>query len=106
MDMWILLLILFGIALVATLVGFKKYVWFLSVGYGLSIAALGIALIVMFWPKLSLVTVLGCAAFILYGCRLAGFLLYREFKSGSYKYDYEVLAPNGTIMEYEMELIR
>ena len=85
MDMWLLLLILFGIALVATLVGFKKYVWFLSVGYGLAIAALGIALIIMFWSKLSLVTVLGCAAFILYGCRLSGFLLYREFKSGSYK---------------------
>ena len=43
MSMWILLLILLAVALVATLVGYKNYIWFLSVGYGLAIAALGAA---------------------------------------------------------------
>ncbi len=83
--MWILLLILFAVSLAACSVGFKNYIWFLSVGYGFAITALGIALLIMFAPSLSLVTILGCIVFILYGCRLSGFLLHREKKSGSYK---------------------
>lgn len=83
--MAIQLAILFCVALLATLIGFKKYVWFLSVGYGFAVAALGVALLIMFRASLSFVTVLACIAFILYGCRLSGFLLYRELKSGSYK---------------------
>lgn len=87
--MWPLLAILFGVALAACSVGFKKYVWFLSVGYGFAIAALGVALMIMFASELSLVTVLLCVVFILYGARLSGFLLYREIKSGSYKKNME-----------------
>ena len=83
--MWTYLLILLAVALVATLVGYKNYIWFLSVGYGLAVAALGAALLILFAPALKLVTVLACIVFIAYGCRLAGFLLYRELKSKSYK---------------------
>ena len=85
MNMWTLLLILLAVSLAACAVGFRNYIWFLSVGYGLAVAALGAAQLILFAPALSLVTILACAVFILYGCRLAGFLLYRELKSGSYK---------------------
>ena len=74
--------ILFAVALVVSALGFKKYVWFISLGYGFSIAAEGIALLIIF-PQDPL-TGIACALFILYGCRLGGYLAFREFKSGSY----------------------
>lgn len=74
--------ILFAVALVVSALGFKKYIWFISLGYGFSIAAEGVALLVIF-PHDPL-TGIACALFILYGCRLGGYLAFREFKSGSY----------------------
>ena len=41
-------LILFAVALVVSAIGFKKYVWFISIGYGFSVAAIGAALLCMF----------------------------------------------------------
>ena len=41
-----LFLAMIVVALVFSSVGFKKYVWFISIGYGLSIAAIGIALMI------------------------------------------------------------
>ena len=37
-------LMTFIIALVFSAIGFKKYVWFISIGYGLSVAAIGVFL--------------------------------------------------------------
>ena len=48
LEVYIVLLILFGISLVISAIGFKKFVWFLSVGYGLSIFGCGIALIIIY----------------------------------------------------------
>ena len=76
------LFILLAVALVVSSMGFKKYVWFISLGYGFSIAAEGIALLIMF-PR-SPLTIVACVLFIIYGCRLGGYLAYRELKSGSY----------------------
>ena len=76
------LLVLFCVALVVSSIGFKKYVWFISLGYGFSIAAEGIAMLIMF-PQNPL-TIIACLLIIVYGCRLSGYLAYREFKSGSY----------------------
>ena len=77
-SIWIML----AVALVVSALGFKKYIWFISLGYGFSIAAEAIALLVIF-PQDPL-TGIACALFILYGCRLGGYLAFREFKSGSY----------------------
>ena len=79
--------ILFGICMLVSSIGFKNYVWFISLGYGFSIAAEGIAMLVLYWlsGQLSLGTILCCVLFILYGCRLGGYLAIREFKSSSYK---------------------
>lgn len=47
-------LVLLLVALVVSAVGFYKYVYFISIGYGFSVAAIGVALMVMFkddlWP--------------------------------------------------------
>lgn len=37
-------LILFIIAMLISSIGFKKFVWFISIGYGFSIAGLGLAM--------------------------------------------------------------
>lgn len=78
-------LILFLVALVISSIGFKKFVWFISLGYGFSIAGLGVAMIVMFFGRLTPVTVILAALSIVYGCRLGGYLLIRERKSASYQ---------------------
>ena len=77
--------LLFGICMLVSAIGFKNYVWFISLGYGFSIAAEGLALLILYGEYLSAGTVICCILFILYGCRLGGYLAFREFKSGSYK---------------------
>ncbi len=77
-------LILLGVSLIASICGFKKYVWFISVGYGLAVALTGAALLGMYHGVLSTGTLLQCILLIVYGCRLWMFLAYREIKSASY----------------------
>ncbi len=85
------ILVLFIVALLLSSVGFKKFVYFLSIGYGFAVAGIGIALIVMsFIPgfykgNMNWVAYILCILLILYGCRLSGFLLAREIKSASYR---------------------
>ena len=76
--------ILFAVCMIVSSIGFKNYVWFISLGYGFSIAAEGLAMLVMYRNGLRLGTILCCLLFILYGCRLGGYLAYREFKMTSY----------------------
>ena len=76
---------LFLAAMIVSSIGFKNYVWFISLGYGFSIAAEGILMLILYGQTLTLGTILCCVLFILYGCRLGGYLAFREIKSGSYK---------------------
>ena len=78
------LLICFIVALVVSAIGFKKYVWFISIGYGFSVAAIGITLLCLFGSKADAGLMIACVLFILYGCRLGGYLTYREVKKASY----------------------
>lgn len=80
-SLWILL----GVALIVSSIGFKKYVWFISLGYGFSIAAEGIAMLIIYGETLTVATVILAVLFIVYGFRLSGYLAIREFKSSSYK---------------------
>ena len=76
-------LILMAIALLVSSVGFYKYVYFISLGYGFSIAAFGIAMPVLLSEELSIGTILASVLFLIYGLRLGGYLLVRELKSAS-----------------------
>jgi len=76
--------ILFAAAMLISSIGFKNYVWFISLGYGFSIAGEGLLMMMLYGKGLSLGTVLCGVLFILYGCRLGGYLAYREFKVASY----------------------
>ena len=76
--------ILFAAAMLISSIGFKNYVWFISLGYGFSIAGLGILMPLLFRQSLTLGTALCCLLFVIYGCRLGGYLAVREFKSTTY----------------------
>lgn len=85
---WNYLLIFFVISLVLCLVGFYKYVYFLSIGYGFSVAGIGVALAVMSLMGIfnaSLAHYILFALFVVYGIRLSGFLLIREIKNVAYR---------------------
>ena len=77
-------LILFALCMVVSAIGFKNYVWFISLGYGFSIAAEGLAMLFLYNQNLTLGTIICCVLFIIYGCRLGGYLAFREFKSTTY----------------------
>ena len=76
---------LFVAAMVISSIGFKNYVWFISLGYGFSIAGEGLLMMLLYGKSLSIGTVICCVLFILYGLRLGGYLAIRELKSSSYK---------------------
>ena len=55
-SFWLVVAVAFAISAI----GFHNYIWFFSVGYGLSIAGLGILLPVLFGGRMSLGTALCC----------------------------------------------
>ncbi len=79
--MWVLVIV----CGVLSAIGFYKFVYFLSIGYGLAISGVGATLIIMYSKSLSIGCLILCLLFIIYGIRLSGFLIVREVKSLSYR---------------------
>ena len=77
--------LLFGLCMLVSSIGFMNYVWFISLGYGFSIAAQGLAMLFLYSGTLTVGTIICCVVFILYGLRLGGYLAIREFGKSSYK---------------------
>ena len=101
---WSLLGILAIVCAVLSAVGFYKFVYFLSIGYGFAVAGGGIAIFVM-----ALVTptdapiwilLIQAALFVAYGIRLSGFLLVRELKTASYKKTFQEVSGDGKKMPF------
>ncbi len=82
---WDKLFIVWLAALVGCSIGFKKFIWFLSIGYGLAIACGAVAIVFVFSSSLTWVSILQIAVLVFYGVRLGYFLLSREMKSASYR---------------------
>lgn len=87
---WNFLLILFIVSLVCCAIGFKKFVYFLSVGYGFAVVGCGLCIMVLSfingWAgELAWLLILQTLLFCIYGGRLSGFLLAREMKNASYR---------------------
>lgn len=76
-KLWIVLIVCAALCAV----GFYKYVYFLSIGYGLAVAGGAVAIALLFLDGLEPVHILLLALFIAYGVRLSGFLLVRELKT-------------------------
>lgn len=79
------LLLLLGISFAVSAVGWLYFIYFFSIGYGLTITALAAATAVIFFDTLTLPTAILCAVLFVYGLRLALYLLHRERKSATYK---------------------
>ena len=86
---WTHLGIFFGLSLLVCLCGVKKYVYFMSIGYGFSVAVIGAAMAVMsligLYPGAGIAHYIQYALFVIYGFRLSGFLLIREIKNAAYR---------------------
>ena len=86
---WSLLGILLAVCAVMCAVGFYKFVYFLSIGYGFAIAGGGIAVLIMYLVNPTAtplwIVLVETALFIAYGVRLSGFLLVRELKNVSFR---------------------
>lgn len=86
---WNLLGILLIVCAAACAVGFIKFVYFLSIGYGLAVAAGGVSVLVMHLVNPSAtplwIVLVQCALFVAYGMRLSGFLIVREFKNATFR---------------------
>ena len=96
----LLFLGMFVVALVFSSIGFKKYVWFISIGYGFSVAAIGVALLIAGRERLTAGTACACALLVAYGLRLGGYLTFRELRSSSYnsKMKNEIKSGDGMSM--------
>lgn len=68
-------------------IGFYRFVWFMSVGYGLAVAGCGAALLIagLIGGNFSIPYLQLCILLVIYGCRLGLFLLIREMKNAAYK---------------------
>ena len=86
---WSLLGILYIVCAIMCAIGFYKFVYFLSIGYGFAVAGGGIAVLVLHLLNPSAtplwIVFVQAALFLAYGVRLSGFLLVREFKNISFK---------------------
>ena len=71
------------LALIFSSIGFKKYVWFLSYGYGFAVAAIGAYLLIAPGAVLTAGTACAGVLFLIYGCRLNGFLAFRDLSRNS-----------------------
>ena len=99
---WSLLGILLAVCAVACAVGFYKFVYFLSIGYGFAVVLGGVAVLVMYFIAPTAVplwiVLVQTVLFLAYGMRLSGFLLIREFKNATFKKTdvaKDTLAKNG-----------
>lgn len=80
---WVLL----AVSAVLCAVGFYKFVYFMSVGYGLAVAGIGAAIFIIALTRGDLTPAMAvlCLLAVVYGFRLGGFLLIREIKSAAYR---------------------
>ena len=99
---WALLGILLAVCAAMCAVGFYKFVYFLSIGYGFAGAGGGIAVLIMYLINPTAtplwIVLVQTALFIAYGVRLSGFLLVRELKNVTFKKTdvaKDTLAKNG-----------
>ena len=79
------LIILFLFSLGASVIGWKYFIYFFSLGYGLAISVLALVCGILFRTALSPVTVIACCLLLVFGLRLSGYLLLREKRSSNYR---------------------
>ena len=98
------ILIVLAAGLLGCSLGFKKFVWFMSVGYGLAMSCIALTLCIMSFVTgtVTLPLLLLCAVIFIYGLRLGLFLLLRETKNAAYR---KTLASAGGDKEMKFPIL-
>lgn len=96
---------IFVAILLVCLIGFKKYVWFISLGYGFSIFIVGVMMLLLFKDQMNSALILSSLVFIIYGLRLGGFLALREMKSVSYNKKMKNEISDGSNMTIPLKIM-
>lgn len=99
------ILILFILILLVSSIGFKKYVWFISIGYGFSISITGIASLFLFKQNQDIGMIISSVILFIYGIRLSGYLAYRELKSTSYNKKMKNEISDGSHMTIPLKMM-
>ena len=79
------LFILFGVSVLCSSIGLYKFIYFISIGYGLSIAGCGSILLILHSGEMPWLIRCLCIILIVYGLRLAAYLAVREKGNGTYR---------------------
>ena len=81
--MWTIMIV----AALGCCMGFKSFVWFMSVGYGFAVMCIGIFHLVfgLINHSLTLATGILSVLLVIYGYRLGGYILKRELTNAAYK---------------------
>lgn len=85
-------IVIMAVSLLLSAIGFWRYIYFFSVGYGFAVAGIGITLLILFRSVLTPAGCIACVLFIIYGVRLGGYLVIREMKSADYN---KILKPEN-----------
>ena len=101
MQFWIL----FAVAMVVSAIGFKKFVWFISLGYGFSMAAIGVALLVLFAGHADVASLAICVMLVIYGLRLGGYLMLRERRSAAYNHVMKTQVNDGSGLSLPVQVL-
>ena len=88
---------------------FKKYIWFISLGYGFSVCAIGLTLTAAYFGRLfsfeNSGILLTLILITVYGARLGGYLLYRERKSSAYNAKMKKEIKSGKEMKFFCQVL-
>lgn len=95
---------LFAAAMLISSIGFKNYVWFISLGYGFSIAGEGLLMLLAFSKGITPGTALCCLLLMAYGMRLGGYLAFREFRVSSYKANMKGEIKDGKVVPFGVKI--
>jgi steroid 5-alpha reductase family enzyme len=99
------LLTFLGVALVISAFGFARVVYFVSLGYAFSVAAIAGLSMWLLRDTATPLALVHCAGIILYGLRLGGFLLRREISASFAREQEEVQKRGAGIPLFVMFLI-
>ncbi len=92
-------LVLFAAALLISALGFIRTVYFVSIGYGFSIAAQALLLLILHRAGIKPAVFVQLILLICYGLRLGGYLSFRECKS-AYRREADDVANRGTKISF------
>lgn len=99
-EFWILL----SMALVVASLGFLRFIWFISIGYGYAITSMAMVALVLFRDHLTPLVGLQLALLGLYGLRLGTYLMLREFRQ-SYKQELQKVDTSAARISFLRKLV-